>query len=70
VAIEYSKEKGFAGIQGYLGQRSQVQSDYGADKTPTTFLIGLDGKIIARWIQDGLLPDIEATLHRVLPSPE
>ena len=70
VAIEYSKEKEFAGIQGYLGQKSKVQTDYGADETPSTFLIGLDGKIIARWIQDGLLTDIEATLHRALPSPE
>ncbi|MHB8956354.1 MAG: peroxiredoxin family protein [Pirellulaceae bacterium] len=68
VAIEYSKEKEFAGIQGYLGQRSKVQSDYGADETPSTFLIGLNGKIIARWIQDGgMLTDIEATLQYVLP---
>lgn len=70
VAIEYSKEKEFAGIQGYLGQRSTVQSDYGADETPSTFLIGPDGKIIATWIQDALLTDVEAILHRVLPSPK
>ena len=70
VAFVYAKEKGLAGIQGYLGGESKVQSDYGADETPTTFLIGPDGKIIARWIQDGLLTDIDGTLHRVLPSPK
>ncbi|MHB0958922.1 MAG: peroxiredoxin family protein [Pirellulaceae bacterium] len=70
VAIEYSEEKEFAGIQGYLGQKSKVQADYGADETPTTFLINPDGKITAEWVQDGLLTDIEATLHCTLPSPE
>ncbi len=71
VAIEYSKEREIAGIQGYLGQRSKVQSDYGADETPSAFLIGPDGKIIARWIQDeGVLTDIEATLQRALPLTE
>ena len=71
VAIEYSKEREIAGIQGYLGQRSKVQSDYGADETPSAFLIGPDGKIIARWIQDeGVLTDVEATLQRALPLTE
>jgi peroxiredoxin len=71
VAIEYSKENELDGIQGYLGRRSKVQSDYGADETPSTFLIGPDGKIIARWIQDeGVLTDIEATLQRVRPLTE
>lgn len=67
-AYVYAKQKKLAGIHGYLGRDSQTQSDYGANETPSTFLIDPARKIVARWVQDGSLTDIDAVLQRVLPQ--
>jgi peroxiredoxin len=55
--------------QGFIGRRSQVQSDYCVSGIPSVFLIGPDGKVAAKDLQDqAIVAELERALGRSAAS--
>jgi peroxiredoxin len=52
-ARSFVKDRGLPWVQAYVGDEAgqRVLEDYGVDSIPATFLIGPDGKVIARGIR-------------------
>jgi peroxiredoxin len=65
--LDFAKKNGIQWIQGFLGewQKSPIPDLYGVDGIPAIFLIGPDGKIVARDLRG---PDIDqAITHALAP---
>ncbi len=62
-ASKYIQQNPMAWTQAHIGDSGDVQSDYGIQSIPATFLIGPDGKVIAKDLRgDDLINAIDETL--------
>jgi peroxiredoxin len=64
IAREYVTKEGFKWTQGFLGEKSKTNDDYGVKGIPATFLIGPDGKLIAKQLRGEQLKDAVAKTLR------
>ncbi|MCC6580606.1 MAG: carboxypeptidase regulatory-like domain-containing protein [Phycisphaeraceae bacterium] len=62
----FTEKQGYTWTQGFLGQtmgQAGTSADYGVEGIPALFLIGADGKLIAKGLRgDAIAPAIEAAL--------
>ncbi len=66
----FVKAEKLAWLQGYLGPDSPVAAAYGATAIPATFLIGPDGRVLARDLKgEQTRRAIEKALGPLKPSP-
>ena len=63
--MDFVKKNGLRWVQGFLGemQKSPVPDLYGVDGIPAVFLIGPDGKILARDLRG---PDMDQAVTEAL----
>lgn len=64
---KFVKDKGIGWLQGFLGdwEKDEVSKLYGVTGIPATFLVGPDGKVVARGLRgEALLPGIEKALGK------
>jgi thiol-disulfide isomerase/thioredoxin len=66
-ARTFVKDRGLSWVQAFVGDEAgeQVLEDYGADSIPATFLIGPDGKLIARGMRgDAIMRAVKKALEK------
>ena len=64
--IAYAKEKGTQWIDGFLGDwdKDEVTKKYGVRGIPSIWLIGPDGKVVARGLRgEGIMESVRAALE-------
>jgi thiol-disulfide isomerase/thioredoxin len=67
VARRFVKDRGLSWVQAFVGDEAgeQVLEDYGADTIPATFLIGPDGKVLARGMRgDAIMVAVKKALGK------
>jgi thiol-disulfide isomerase/thioredoxin len=67
VARTFVKDRGLSWVQAFVGDEAgeQVLEDYGASSIPATYLIGPDGKIIARGMRgDAIIQAVKKALGK------